>query len=342
MSPSTPTDDLDLAFRRAYQVIVDQTELPGDALPVVPLSQLRRPRMRGSLVALAAAALVLTVGGLALLIGAPDDAAGPVERLALVEPPPALGGAPVVQFTQDGEQESPPVPTVDMWIWAADDGRSSSVALFESKTDSDMTTLLGATEEGRIPAAPISGEIVEMILPDHAWYAASWRAGDTWRVAVGFDDAEVRRLVDLIDGAEPSSVDIADRHLVYEGPQIIQLERGTVSGIFYDSPAGEFGVFLLDGQPYLLTTVAPLLFPELTDVVVNDVPAVSGRVGELTWESDSLTDRVILWQVGDEATAVVAGVGLPPELLHEVAEGVRPVTLKEWESIAATAVDTVG
>jgi hypothetical protein len=340
MIESTPTDELKRAFRQAYQEIIDQTELPGDALPTAPLSKRPHRRVRGPLVALAAAALVLAIGGLAFLTGDPDDLAGPIERLALVEPPAALGGAPVVQYAQDGEQAGPPVTEASMWVWAGDD-RSSSVALFESELDADMTNLLGTTEDDEPLSAPGPNTAVEMILPNFGWYATSWTSGGKWRIAVGFDDAEVREMVEVIEGEEPSSVELEGRHLVYEGPQIVVPEGATSTGIYYDSPAGEFGVWLLEGQPDILTSLAPLLFPRLSDISVNGRPAMSGSVGEHAWEGDSLPDRAILWEVGEEATAFVAGVDLSPDVLHQVAEGVRPVTLEEWQAIADTGLESV-
>lgn len=66
MNTSMPTDDVALAFRRAFQVVVDQTELPASRLPTYALTQPpRRRRFRWAVAAVVA--VVLLIGGVALV-----------------------------------------------------------------------------------------------------------------------------------------------------------------------------------------------------------------------------------------------------------------------------------
>jgi hypothetical protein len=47
--------------------------------------------------------------------------------------------------------------------------------------------------------------------------------------------------------------------------------------------------------------------------------------------------RTILWQIDEMTTGWVFGIDMPEDLLLEVAEGVRPVSVEEWEEIASTS-----
>jgi hypothetical protein len=45
----------------------------------------------------------------------------------------------------------------------------------------------------------------------------------------------------------------------------------------------------------------------------------------------------IVWQASQDITASVESVELSRDLLQAVAEGVRPVTVEEWQAIADSA-----
>ena len=68
--------------------------------------------------------------------------------------------------------------------------------------------------------------------------------------------------------------------------------------------------------------------PDPEHVEVNSTPAVIGGGESEGW---------IVWQAGEGSTAFVETVDLPRDL-RSVAEGVRPMSVKEWEAIAASAV----
>ena len=329
MSASTPTDDLELLFRKAYQEIVDRTALLDEEIPSAPLQRSPNRRAWGPVVALVAAAAVLALGGLAFLTRDANEFSGPIERLALVEPPPTLGGdAVVVDSNTKEDAVFHPIPAADMWIWERADGQGSSVALFEMEIGVDPTPLLGDRDAAL--AAPDPGEVVETTLPNLGWHVASWIIGDKLRIAVGYDKAEVAGLAQMAGAQDPSIVSLDDFELAYEGPQIVQPpEDAGVWDLVYDSPAGDFSVDLVQGWTDEPTTLAPLMTPDPEHVEVNGTPAVIGADENGGW---------IVWRAGEGSTAFVETVDLPRDLLRAVAEGVRPVSIAEWEAIAATAV----
>jgi hypothetical protein len=327
-SASTPTDDLDRLFRQAYQVIVDRTELPDEDIPSAPLQPSIKRRARGPVVALVAAAAVLALGGLAFLTRDANQFSGPVERIALVEPPPSLGGDPVVvdSNTIDG-RDFDPLPAADMWIWERADSEGSSVAVLEMEIGVDTTTLLGQTEGAMTLVPPDPGEVEVTMLPNFGWHAASWIAGDRWRIAVGYHQAEVSRLAHWVGDQEPSTVGFDGFELAYEGPQVLPAAADGIWDLVYRSPAGEFSVDLVQGWTDAPTTLAPLMTADPDHVEINGTPAVVGGDENQRW---------IVWQAGEGSTAFVETVDLPRDLLRSVAEGVRPVSVAEWEAMAAT------
>lgn len=344
MSGSTSTDELDRVFRQVYQAVVDSTEMPGEAVPTAALTSRPARRPRGPLVALPVAGVVLAVGGLAFLTRDPYQFAGPVERLALIEVPPGLGGEPEVMLAlPDGSIDIPPLPPLppsEMWIWEAADGVASSVALFEVEIGADTGDLIGRTESGRSLISPDPGEVARDVLVEFGWHVASWTADDRWRIVVGFDEEEVGRLAQIIGENPPSSVDIEDRELAYEGPQIIRAPEGSETpSLFYDSSAGQFGVVLARGWPEMMT-LARLSAPEFSPLEVNGMPAVSFGSNEMIsedGEGELGQIRTIAWQIDENTAGVVFGINMSDDLLVEIAERVRPVSVEDWEEIASTA-----
>jgi hypothetical protein len=47
--------------------------------------------------------------------------------------------------------------------------------------------------------------------------------------------------------------------------------------------------------------------------------------------------RTIIWPIDGNTSGWVFGIDIPEDLLLEVAEGVRPVSVEEWEEIASTS-----
>jgi hypothetical protein len=343
MSGSIPTDDLDRVFRSTYQTVVDQTPLPGDALPAAPLIGKPQRRSWGPLVALAVAVAVLAFGGIAVLTRDSNQFAGPVERLALVEAPASLGGEPVVTLAMAPDSiEYPPLPSSEMWIWNAEDGVSSSVALFEVELGADTGDLIGRTEGDTSLVTPDAGEVAREVIPEFGWHVASWTADDRWRIVVGFDEEGVGRLAQLIGDNDPSAIDIEGRELAYQGPQILRApEEASTPSLIYDTPAGQFGVTLALEWGNVIT-LARLSYPDLRHLEVNGVPAVSVASTEMIsegGEGESGQVRTIVWQIDETTTGWVFGIDMPEDLLLEIAEAVRPVSIEEWEEIAATSTE---
>jgi hypothetical protein len=193
----------------------------------------------------------------------------------------------------------------------------------------DPTPLLGDRDAAL--GAPDSGEGEESTLPNLGWHVASWITGDRLRIAVGYDEAEVARLAQIVGEQGPSIVSVDEFELAYEGPQIVQPpDDAGVWDLVYGSPAGDFSVDLVSGWTDEPTTLAPLMTPDPEHVEVNGMPAVIGADENGGW---------IVWQAGEGSTAFAETVDLPRDLLRSVAEGVRPVSVAEWEAIAATAVN---
>jgi hypothetical protein len=295
------------------------------------------------LVALAVAGVVLAIGSLVFFTQDPYQFAGPVERLALVEPPPGLGGEPEVMLAMvEGLSDSPPpqLPPAEMWIWEAADGVPSPVALFELEIGADTGELFGRNESGPSLVSPDPGEVAREVLPEFGWHVASWTTDDRWRIFVGFDDEEVGRLAEVIGDMDPTTVDIEDRVLAYQGPQILRAPEGAdTPSLFYDSPAGQFGVVLARGWPEMMT-LARLSAPEFTRLEVNGMPAVGVVSTEMIsegGEGEPGQIRTILWQIDEKTAGWVLGIDMSEDLLLEVAEGVRPVSVEDWEDLASTA-----
>jgi hypothetical protein len=169
---------------------------------------------------------------------------------------------------------------------------------------------------------------------------ASWTTDDRWRIFVGFDDEEVGRLAEVIGDMDPTTVDIEDRELAYQGPQILRAPEGAdTPSLFYDSPAGQFGVVLARGWPEMMT-LARLSAPEFTRLEVNGMPAVGVVSTEMIsegGEGEPGQIRTILWQIDEKTAGWVLGIDMSEDLLLEVAEGVRPVSVEDWEDLASTA-----
>jgi hypothetical protein len=341
MNGSTPTDDLDRVFRQTYQTVIDQTTLPGEALPAATLINPPHRRPQGPLVALIVAGVVLALGGLVLLTRNPYQFAGTVDRLALVEVPPGLGGEPEVTFAEVGDTtEIPPLPPSEMWIWEAEDRVGPSVALFEVELGADTGELIGRTESDTSLLPPGPGQVARDVLPEFGWNVASWTAGDRWRIMVGFDEEEVGHLAQIIGDRNPSTVEIEGRELVYQGPQILRAPEGAdIPVIVYDSPAGQFAVALAQDWPEMMT-LAGLSAPVVSHLAVNGMPAASfGSTETIREGGDGRVEQVrtIIWPIDGTTTGWVFGIDMPEDLLLEVAEGVRPVSVEEWDELASTS-----
>jgi hypothetical protein len=335
MTASAPTDEIERQFRQAYQVIVDRTPLPGGELPGTPLTRSPIRRARGPVVALVAAGIVLALGAIALLTRDQSQFADSVERLALVEPPSDLGGEPaVVDWNTTEDVVFHPLPPADMWIWERADGQGGSMAMFEMEIGADATTLLGEPDIAGTLIAPGPGEVDAIILPVFGWHAASWIADGRWRIAVGYDEAEVGRLAEVATDKDPSIVDLDEFELAYEGPQILQAGGDAAPEVWdlvYSSPAGRFSVDSIRGWTDDPMTVARLMASDPDHVEINGTPAVIGRNQDETW---------IVWQAGEGIMAFVESPDLSRDLVAAVAEGVRPVSVAEWETIAGSVTTT--
>jgi hypothetical protein len=293
------------------------------------------------MVAVAVAVAVLAFGGIAFLTRDPYQFAGPVERLALVEVPPSLGGEPEVTLAESGNtMEMPQLPSSEMRIWEAADGLGTSVALFEVEPGVDTGDLIGRTESDTSLLPPDPGQVAREVIPEFGWHVASWIAGDRWRIVVGFDEDEVGRLAQTIGDTDPSAIEIEGRELAYQGPQILRAPEGAETPIIaYDSPAGQFAVVLAQDWPEMMS-LARLSSPDLSYPEVNGLPAVSVTSIEMIsegGEGETEQVRTIMWPIDGNTTGWVFGIDMPEDLLLEVAEGVRPVSIEEWEEIASTA-----
>jgi hypothetical protein len=294
------------------------------------------------MVAAAVAVAVLAFGGIAFLTRDPYQFAGPAERLALVEVPAGLGGEPEVTFAEVGDTTGmPPLPSSEMWIWEAEDGvEQPSVALFEVDLGADTGILIGRTERNTSLVPPDPGEVAREVLPEFGWHVASWTASDRWRIVVGFDEEEVGRLAQIIGDHNPSTVEIQSRELAYQGPQILRAPEGAdIPVIVYGSPAGQFAVALAQDWPEMMT-LAGLSAPVVSHLSVNGMPAASFESNEtIRDEGYAKVEQVrtIIWPIDGNTSGWVFGIDIPEDLLLEVAEGVRPVSVEEWEEIASTS-----
>jgi hypothetical protein len=163
-----------------------------------------------------------------------------------------------------------------------------------------------------------------------------------WRIVVGFDEEEVGRLAQIIGDSDPSAIDIEGRELAYQGPQILRApEEASTPSLIYDSPAGQFGVTLAQGWSDVMT-LARLSYADSRHLEVKGVPAVSVASTEMIsegGEGETGQVRTIIWQIDETTTGWVFGIDMPEDLLLEIAEAVRPVSVEEWEEIAATSTD---
>ena len=328
MSMSMPNDEVALAFRRAYQVVVDQVDLPSDQVPVQGLTHPpRRPRL-GLVVALSAALLAVLAGGF-LLIGDDAPLAQPdaVQRVALVDVPAELGGEATVVNSDVSSNGFDAVPPVAMWHWESesDDGLRDSVILLEPESaDADLTFLLGPTGDGSVPLPPANGEIESLTLPETGWVARSWVDGSDWRIAAGYDETSVAELAELTRGEDPSAVAMPGFELIYQGPQIIYPPADAeLSELFYSSPAGGFSVALIRGWEWGTALVA-LRSPNAERTDVNGADAVIAGDSVNWW---------IAWDIGD-STALIESSDLEPDVLRAIAGGVQPVSVTQWENMA--------
>jgi hypothetical protein len=295
------------------------------------------------MVAVAVALSVLAFGGIAFLTRDPYQFAGPVERLALVEVPASLGGEPEVTLAEAGEtMEIPLLPSSEMWIWEAADAVGTSVALFEVAPGVDTGDLIGRTESDTSLLPPDPGQVAREVIPEFGWHVASWTAGDRWRIVVGFDEDEVGRLAQVIGDQNPSTVEIQGRELAYQGPQILRAPEGAdIPVIVYDSPAGQFAVALAQDWPEMMT-LAGLSAPVVRHLAVNGMPAASfGSTETIREGGDGRVEQVrtIIWPIDGTTTGWVFGIDMPEDLLLEVAEGVRPVSVEEWDELASTSTE---
>ena len=327
MTMSMPTDDVAVAFRRTYQVIVDQTELPSGQLPAYGLTQRPRSPRHGWVFAGAAVAVALGFVGVALIRDdVPPAQSEVVDRIALVEVPSELGGQPTVvnsSVTSDGFD---PVPPIDMWYWES--GEEAWVVLLEAQADADLTTVLGPADDGNGLTAPTAGEVSSFSLPDTGWLGRSWLDGSDWRIAVGYDESAVTAIVEAATTGDPSEADVSGFDLVYEGPQFIYPPADVeLSELFYTSPTGGFSVALFKGWEHA-TTAAALRSPNAELTEVNGMEAVITGNAVNWW---------IGWQIDDSSTALVESSDFGPDTLRAIAEGIQPVSSDDWESLAGSA-----
>ncbi len=141
MPTSTSSDDIATAFVRVYGTIVDQVDLPSDELPALRIAPTGSPQpRRGPLLAVAAAIVVtLAVGGVALLRRqAPLATPQPVDRIALLRPPPDLPDpVELISATVDTSLAEDVFP-MQVCLWEAGDDPSRVVALVETDPGADL------------------------------------------------------------------------------------------------------------------------------------------------------------------------------------------------------------
>jgi hypothetical protein len=327
MNMSMPIDDVAAAFRRSYQLVVDQTELPSGELPVQGLTPPpHRPRRFGWAMAAVSAIVVLALGAVALITDAvPPADSQPVERIAVGEAPPELGGEPTVVNSELSSDGFDPAPQMDMWHWRSGEGPTEWVVLFEVAPNADLSSVLGTTETGEVPTPPEDGQVETVTLPDVGWLARSWVDSNMWRIVVGYDQALVADLAALVDGVDPSTVNMPGFELVYEGPQTIYPPTGMeLSELFYTSPAGGFSLHLFRGWADG-TIASALRSPNIERTEVNGAEAVIAG-DEVNWW--------ITWAIDDQSTAMIQSSDLGPDVLQAIAETVRSVSEEEWDQIA--------
>lgn len=327
MNTSMPTDDVAAAFRRSYQVVVDQTELPSGQLPVRGLTPpSRRPRRFGWAVAAASAVVVFALGAVALISDdIPPADSQPVERIAVGDVPAVLGGEATVVNSDVSSNAFDPAPPMEMWHWRFGDGPTEWVVLFEAAPGADVSSVLGPADTDGVPTPPGDGQVESMTLTDLGWSARSWVDSDRWRIAVGYDEASVAELATQVDGADPSTISMPGFELVYQGPQFLYPPTDMeLSELFYSSPDGGFSVALFKGWGRGADAAALRTDnPERTEI--NGSQAVVAGDAVNWW---------IAWQIGEDSTAFIESSDLGPDTLKAIAEAVEPVSIDEWENLA--------
>jgi hypothetical protein len=328
---STHVDDVAEAFRAAYAATVERVDLPGDQLPLAGVATADARRLPGWLIAATTALLlVVAIGAVAFLLRGEDGATGsaPVVRVALIGSPGVLGGeAIVVNSSPPEEFNFDEIAGVEMWQWAATGDSGGSVVVLEATPGDDLSAWLGTDESGAVLTAPPAGRVAAFDLPDTGWAARSWMAGERWRIAVGFEEAAVARVSDLLVSGSPIGADLPGFDLVYQGPQWIYPVRTEAAQLFYASPAGDFSVGIIRGWPHGLDAMRL----EVRDAAEVDVNGSTG----LVWEQEP--NWWIAWPVDDQSIAMMDSSTLSPEALTTVARSVRPVTVAEWNDLAASA-----
>ncbi len=330
---STHVDEVAEAFRATYGAVVDHVSLPADEVPVVGVTTVAGPRFRGWQVAAASTVMVLlAVGAVALLhpAGDPTASQSPVTRVALVGAPDVLGGeATIINSSSPQLENGDDIRGMEMWQWTATADGGSSVVVLEATPGDDLSTWWGPDENGSALTAPSKGDVVAFHVPDMGWVGRSWMAGDRWRVAIGFDDAAVTRVTDLLVSGSPISADLDNFKLVYQGSQWLYPAGTELTQLFYTSPRGGFSVGLFRDWPHGMDAVR-MEVPDFTEIDIN------GTTG-LVWQSDA--NWMIAWPIDDQSLAMVDSSDLNPEQLAAVARSVRPVSVDEWNELAASAPD---
>jgi len=328
---STHADDVAEAFRAAYAATVERVDLPGDELPLAGVARGNDRRLPGWLIAATTALLlVVAIGAVAFLLRGEDSTTrpAPVLRVALIGSPSVLGGeATVVNSAPPEEAGFAEIAGVEMWQWKAPGDDESSVVVLEATPGDDLSAWLGTDESGSVLTAPSAGEVAAFNLPDTGWAARSWMAGDRWRIAVGFEEAAVARVSDLLVSGSPLGSDLDGFDLVYQGPQWLYPARSEAAQLFYTSPAGSFSVGIIRGWPHGLDAMRL----EVRDAAEVDIDGSTG----LVWEAEP--NWWIAWLVDDQSIAMMDSSDLSPEALATVARAVRPVTVAEWNDLAASA-----
>jgi hypothetical protein len=245
-----------------------------------------------------------------------------VERIALRDVPAELGGAPVV-LNSGVSSNFDPAPPTDMWLWRSGDGPTEWVALLETALGADLPTVVADNLD-----PPESGQVESATLPTTGWLTRSWVDSGRWRVAVGYDETLVTEVAAMLEGKDPSTVEIPEFDQAYQGQQIFYPPAGLeLSELFYTSPAGGFSIHLFKGWAGG-TTVAALRSQDSERTEINGADAVLAG-DEINWW--------ITWAIDDQSTAMVESSDLGPDILRAIAESVGPVSVEEWNDLAASA-----
>lgn len=343
MSAYTSSDDIAVAFARVYGAIVDQVEVLSNELPN-PQPVSRPPRGRGPLVAIAAAmAVIIGVGGVALIQEDPPvTEEGPVQRIALLEPPGELG-APVTLVSADVT----PIPPVDMppplvaWRWEAVADPARAMVLIEADPDPAVSEFLGLTVDGGKSLLPPANEDVTTFESDFGWVGRSWLAGDSWWIALGPDETAVAALVDELADQDPSAVDLAGFEFT-EGPRSFSPD-GPVQmvGMEYQAPTGSIHLGLMTGASFF-NALLRIQVPGAEPTEVNGAEAVIADINEAEEsELEFGPSTMLAWQIDESSSAFVWSDTLEPDVIRAIAEAVEPVSTERWDVIVADVAPSV-